>query len=138
MGYNQAMKRSGMVLAALLITSVIGSSTTRAVVAAPPDPRTVTFDTAFTPDYYGSGAYEGVLHLTFQPGGIVNGWYRPVDVGQPRNVTGGLDGNKLWLDLGESGLHDIQSTYENGKIVGSTYLVNQTYTFVATPTTKQP
>jgi hypothetical protein len=132
------MKRFGMVLATLLIASLFGSTTTRAVFAAPTDTRTVTFDTAITPQYYGAGAYAGVLHLTFEAGGIVNGWYRPADVGQPRNVIGGLDGDKLWLDLGEAGLHDIQTTYENGKIVGATYLVNQPYSFVATPTTKQP
>jgi hypothetical protein len=132
------MKRSVLVLATLLVGSLLGSSTTRAVFAAPNDTRTVTFDTAITPQYYGAGAYEGVLYLTFEPGGIVNGWYRPVDVGQPRNVIGGLTGDKLWLDLGETGLHDVQSTYENGKIVGATYIVNQPYSFVATPTKKQP
>jgi hypothetical protein len=132
------MKRFLTIASALVLASLLGSTTIRPVAAATSDTRTVTFDTAITPQYYGAGAYEGVLHLTFGPHGYVNGWYRPVDVGQPRDVIGGLDGDKLWLDLGEAGFHDIQSTYANGKIVGATYVGNQPYAFVATPTTRQP
>jgi hypothetical protein len=119
-----------MVLAACLLQSAPAS----AAGAPGSSARTVTFDTALTPDQFGAGEYDGVLHLTFEPGGIVNGWYRPVDSGFARNVVGGLDGDKLWLDLGSDGLHDINAKYDGGKIDGGTFIGNQTYTFVAKPT----
>jgi hypothetical protein len=94
----------------------------------------VTFDTALAPQYYGAGEYDGVMHLTISPDGTVSGWYRSVDVGTIRTVVGGLDGTKLWLDLGGRSLFDIQGTYENGKIVASTFSGDELYTFTATPT----
>jgi hypothetical protein len=69
----------------------------------------------------GAGALEGALVLRISPDGIVEGTYRPVDSGSLRNVTGGLTGNQIWLDIGDSRVIHIEGTYENGKIVGYTY-----------------
>jgi hypothetical protein len=117
--------------------TVTGGTGTSTSVTLPTDGQSITFNTALTPDYRGAGEYDGVLHLTFGPHGIVNGWYRDADVGIAHPIVGGLDGDKLWLDLGRTGFHVVNSNYDGGKIVGSTYFDNQTYTFVATPTTKQ-
>jgi hypothetical protein len=70
----------------------------------------------------GAGALEGALQLRISPDGIVEGTYRPVDSGSLRNVTGGLTGNQIWLDIGDNGVIHIEGTYQNGKIVGYTYL----------------
>ena len=129
------MKTFASALGAATLVVFLGSAPALAVTSSGNQSHSVTFTTALAPQYYGAGEFDGVLHLTFGPHGIVSGWYRSVDVGVPRSVVGGLDGDKLWLDLGRDGLHDIQTTYENGKIVGGTYLGNQVYSFVATPTT---
>jgi len=41
--------------------------------------RTVTFNTALSPEYYGAGEFDGVLHLTFSRNGTIMGYYRDVD-----------------------------------------------------------
>jgi hypothetical protein len=52
-------------------------------------------------DRYHAGEYDGQLVLTIYPNGIVQGTYRPSD-GGVRTVTGGVDGENIWLDIGQS------------------------------------
>jgi hypothetical protein len=122
----------GSVFVTALFASTFTPAPAPAEALATKDMSSLTFDTALAPQYYGAGEYDGVLYLKFGPHGIVNGWYRPDDVGEPESVIGGLTGNKLWLDLGRPGLHDIQATFEGGIIRGGTYLGNQVYSFKAT------
>ena len=129
------MKTFVSALGATVLTVLLGSAPALAVSSSSNQAQSVTFDTAFAPQYFGAGEYDGVMHLTFGPHGIVSGWYRSVDVGIPRPVVGGLDGDKLWLDLGSAGLHQVETTYDRGKIVGATYLGDQPYSFTATPST---
>jgi len=118
--------------AALLAAATLPAAA--AVTHAPvPLPGTTVFDTKLTPDWRGVGAYEGTLSLTIHADGIVNGSYRAADGTRLSYVTGGLDGNHLWLDLGRSGLDHIEGTFDGRSIVGGTYLAGQDYTFVATP-----
>ena len=48
---------------------------------------------------YGAGEFDGTLSLTVYPSGIVQGNYHPLDGGF-RQVTGGLNGRNIWLDVG--------------------------------------
>ncbi len=96
-------------------------------------PANVLFNyrTEFVPQYHGAGAFVGELHLVIGKDGIVSGFYRPEDGVQIRTVTGGVTGDKIWLNLGAFGSH-IDGTLKNGTIVGYTYS-DQLYKFTAVP-----
>jgi hypothetical protein len=64
-------------------------------------------------DRYHPGAYEGRLVLTIYPSGIVQGTYRPADGGFS-DVTGGITGKEIWLDIGSMGRLHFTGTFENG------------------------
>ena len=81
------MKLPFAFLATLALAGSIGLAPAGAVSTS--GDRIVTFDTAFAPQYYGAGKYDGVLHLTIAPDGTINGWYRSVDEGRIRNVIAG-------------------------------------------------
>ncbi len=102
--------------------------------ALPQTTQHVTLATSLEPQY-GVGRYDGTLVLTISPDGIVNGTYRPWGEGNFRTVTGGTDGSRIWLDIGYLGRLHIEGTYANGKIVGSTFIADQPFTFSAAPTT---
>ncbi len=118
-------------LALIALLSVAPASATPTNGTTP----SVTFNTQLIPQDRGAGAYDGVLHLDFAPGGIVNGWFRSDDEGVAHPIMGGLNGTKLWLDLspGNIRLFEINGTYVNGKIDGVTFQGDQTYAFTATP-----
>jgi hypothetical protein len=104
-----------------------------AAIVGTPGSKPVTYSTALTPDWRGVGAFEGRLTLTISPDGIVSGFYRPADGTRLSDVTGGLDGNRIWLDLGQGGLSHIDGTYDGRTINGGIYVSGQDYTFTATP-----
>jgi hypothetical protein len=95
---------------------------------------TYTFVTTLTPQFYGAGAYEGVLRLTVASDGGISGYFRNDDAGSVREVVGGVTGNRIWLDLeGSPASAPINGTVENGKILGGLYDGHQPFEFVATP-----
>ena len=61
------------------------------------------------------GAFEGNLSLVVYPSGIVSGFYLPQD-SRSRDVTGGTDGQNIWLDIG--GIHPMHltGTLRNGEL----------------------
>jgi hypothetical protein len=118
--------------AALIAASALPAAAA-ATHAAVPLPGTTVFNTKLTPDWYGVGEYDGTLTLTVDADGIVNGYYRAADGNRLTYVTGGLDGNHLWLDLGQDGLSHIDGTFDGRTIAGGTFLAGQNYTFLATP-----
>jgi hypothetical protein len=82
---------------------------------------TLTFDTSLVQvEPNGAGESDGTLRVRISPDGIVQGYYRPVDSGAFREVTGGVNGDQIWLDIGDNGTIHIEGTYQNGKIVGYT------------------
>ncbi len=114
---------------------VLGAGAPASAATAPP--AKVTFHTALTPEYYGSGEYDGTLNLNIGADGIVNGYYREEDTGKFRQVTGGISGDRIWLDLGYDGPH-LNGTYKDGKIVAYTPIIGpQPYKFTATPEATQ-
>ena len=46
------------------------------------------------------GEYDGRMRIRISPDGIVQGTYLATD-GQLSNVTGGLHGTKIWLQIGD-------------------------------------
>ena len=61
------------------------------------------------------GIVDGILALTIYPGGIVQGTYSLADQGGFRGVSGGLKGDRIWLDIG-GGMHAMQvsGTFRDG------------------------
>jgi hypothetical protein len=78
------------------------------------------------------GSLDGQLRIRVSPGGIVQGIYRPVD-GGIQSVTGGITGNKIWLDLADGGALHVTGTLKDGKIVGGALISERDYRFTATP-----
>ncbi len=90
------------------------------------------FKTTLVSVYHPAGVYEGTLSITFARDGTIFGFYRPVDSGQSKQVSGGLTGDHIHLDI--DGYLPIQGTYDDGTIVGYTFVDRDTDKFTATPT----
>jgi len=128
------MKKSLLLLAAILGFSLgslgmAGAATHQGPVVSVDNQK---FDTSLVAlDRPAGGAYEGTLNLSISPDGIVYGWFRD-DRSELRTVTGGLDGDQIWLDIGSRNPLHISGTYRDGIIVGYAHL-DQTYEFDAKP-----
>jgi hypothetical protein len=94
-------------LAALALPLASPAATTTSA-----EPQRYTLRTQLSDDHR-AGAYEGTLMLTIYPSGIVQGTYRPSD-GGITDVTGGLTGKDIWLDVGARGRLHVTGTFENG------------------------
>jgi hypothetical protein len=81
------------------------------------------------------GEYDGRLALTIYPNGIVQGTYLPSD-GGVRNVTGGVTGTNIWLEIGSVGGSDqlrLTGTFKNGVLETVAAIPGpDTYTFEST------
>lgn len=68
----------------------------------------------------GLGApWTGTLQITFNADGIVQGYYHPADnMSAFIPVTGGRNGNAVWLDIGRSGRLHVNGVLDNGVITG--------------------
>jgi hypothetical protein len=89
----------------------------------------VLFKTSLVSDTHPSGAYEGTLSLNFGRGGTILGYFHPVDSGQYLQVSGGLTGDRIYLDI--DGFPPIEGTYADGKIAGYTFIHEDTHRFTA-------
>jgi hypothetical protein len=65
----------------------------------------------------GAGEYDGRLRIRITPDGILNGSFMDTE-GHISDVTGGLDGTKVWIDLGHAspGQHYFNGTLIDGKL----------------------
>ena len=87
-----------------------------------------------------AGEYQGRLHMTVQPNGIITGWFTNTQ-GSISTVTGGVDGSKIWIQIGNAGMvggHYYQGTFVNGKIEATapnTSHTLNTWSLEATPRT---
>ena len=91
--------------AALPVASQAASTTTA-------QPQQYQFETRLA-DQFHAGEYDGNLSLTISPNGIVQGFYRPSD-GGIRTVSGGLDGQNIWLEIGMQHPLRVTGTFKDG------------------------
>ena len=98
------------------------------------DPVHFQYNTRLIPRF-SAGEYDGQMRLVIDANGIVSGTYVPSD-GGPRPVTGGVTGDKIWLDFGAGNQWHVTGTIRNGHIVGFSSSTKglETYTFVANVT----
>lgn len=80
----------------------------------------------------GVGAYEGTLQLTLDRNGLINGYYRP-DGGSFEAVTGGVQGNNVWLDIGMLDRIHITGKFDGTQIVGYSWIHGREFVFGASP-----
>lgn len=69
-------------------------------------------------DSMSAGEFDGRLRMNISPDGIVGGTFMNTE-GRTALVTGGLDGTKIWLDLGASsavGHRTYNGTLVDGKL----------------------
>jgi ABC-type phosphate transport system substrate-binding protein len=77
--------------------------------------------------------WTGELQLTIHSNGVIQGYYRPADNSSYIPVTGGRDGTRVWLDIGQSGRLHVTGTLQSGRILGGAFdaNTNQQYDFTA-------
>jgi hypothetical protein len=122
----------GAALAALVAAPPAGSAATNESAVLHPAGQ-VTYATSLVDVDHPGGEYDGTLNVTIAEDGTIAGFYRPADTGRVIQVTGGLTGDKVFLNIGWSGA-PITGTYDHGRIIGYTFNGHDTERFVATPT----
>ncbi|HKU67424.1 MAG TPA: hypothetical protein VJP85_06600 [Candidatus Baltobacteraceae bacterium] len=82
-------------------------------------PVHATYETSMQSIYGLDAPWTGTLQLTIGSDGIIQGFYHPADnMTALIPVTGGRDGNSVWLDIGRSGRLHVNGVLENGVITG--------------------
>jgi len=145
-GYELGMEyslRSLRLLAATASLAGLGTlvlpGTAGAAVASASSDATLTtgthdFTTTLSPLWVGGGSYVGVLELRVAKDGSISGFFRNNDVGGFHQITGGISGSDVWLDLGTiNGGRPFNGTYRDGQIHGGIYADGQPYEFLAAP-----
>jgi hypothetical protein len=124
---------------ALALSLALGFAGTAMAGPSQQTPMT-TYHVAFTPVHTGGGEYDGTLNVRIADSGEISGTFRFDDTGLSHVVTGGRDGDHVWLDLGAGDHYRIDANLKGGKIVGATQGLGafgdftQPYAFTGTPT----
>lgn len=78
-----------------------------------------TYKTTFSRIPGPSAPWTGSLQLTIHSDGIIQGYYRPDGDQGFIPVTGGRDGDNVWLEIGRDGGFHVDGTLHNGVITGA-------------------
>ena len=129
--YAYMMVRGITALAALLIAVILAPGTARADTAAA---RYFDLNTRQY-DVMSAGEYDGRLRIRISADGIVGGTFMDTQGGLSQ-VIGGLDGTKIWIDLGHASptnQHLFNGTLIDGKLVAGAAHGIHTWTLEGTP-----
>jgi hypothetical protein len=110
------MGRALAMLPALMLAAALAPATVRAESA----PATYDLNTRQT-DVMSAGEYDGRLKIRISADGIISGTFWDTE-GRVSGVNGGLDGTKLWIDLGNASptsQHLFTGTLVDGKLLAS-------------------
>jgi hypothetical protein len=125
----------GVVVAAALAAAAALPLAAQATTTSNAGPQHYSLETRLT-DKFHAGEFDGTLLLTIYPSGIVQGFYRPYDGGY-RSVTGGLNGENIWLDIGMMGHSRVIGTFKDGVLNTVAQIPGpDIYTFQSVQTTK--
>jgi hypothetical protein len=109
--------RSAALVGAVALAGV--PAVTQAASTPAQNPVHITYQTTMQTLPLPSGPWTGSLQLTFQPDGIIQGWYHPSDDATAFiPVTGGRDGDSVWFDIGRNGTLHVTGTIRNDEITG--------------------
>ena len=117
------MKTKFIQSAALVIASALAGvpAVSYAATAQATNPVHVNYDTSLSSIYGFPSPWTGTLQLTFNPDGIIQGYYRPADNAAFIPVTGGQNGDSVWLDIGRSGQLHVSGVLKDGAITGGAF-----------------
>jgi hypothetical protein len=106
--------------AALVIAAAFAGvpAISQAATAQATAPVHATYNTSLESIYGLPSPWTGTLQLTINPDGIIQGYYRPADNNAFIPVTGGRDGDQVWLDIGNSGRLHVNGVLQNDVITG--------------------
>jgi hypothetical protein len=128
----------GAILAAAVASGTCGAAvaaeTTDHVTVQRADELSVgrsTFATTFVSVDHPRGALEGSLNLTVGRDGTILGYYRAAGSANLLDVTGGVDGRNVYIDI--PGFSHITGQVGSGGIVGYTYFAGEMQRFTAKP-----
>lgn len=112
------MKRQFHAVIAMIITIC---SVAVPIIAQADDVRTFTGKTRMVEQAPSVGEFDGSLQLRISSDGIVSGYYRPNDNARFVSVTGGLTGDRLWLEIGSMSTRGwrFSGTLKDGELVAS-------------------
>lgn len=113
---TKIVKGAALVIAASLAAVPAISQATTTQASAPVH---ATYETSMQSIYGLDAPWTGTLQLTFNPDGIIQGYYRPADDMAFIPVTGGRNGESVWLDIGRRGHLHVNGVLQNGVITGS-------------------
>ncbi|HET9028678.1 MAG TPA: hypothetical protein VFN49_00750 [Candidatus Aquilonibacter sp.] len=124
-------------LAALLLSSFVPAVALVPVVAnaaAIHTDRTIAYSTSLQElNKNWAPPLVGDLHVRLAEDGVVSGYYQAAYSIHFVPVTGGVDGDHVWLLIGSTSPTRVEGTYHNGAIVGTAYTPdNNIYRFAAT------
>jgi hypothetical protein len=120
------IRSAAFVLAAALAGA---PAISQAVTTQPTAPVKHTYDTSLAPQLGLGAPWTGTLKLTLNPDGIIQGYYYPAgDEVAFIPVTGGRNGDQVWLDIGQRGRLHIEGTIRNGGTIAGTALDERTNT----------
>lgn len=84
------------------------------------NPVKITYQTSLETIPGPSAPWTGSMQLTISPNGIIQGWYHPAyDMTSLIPVTGGRNGDNVWLDIGTRARLHVSGTMNNKAINGS-------------------
>ena len=76
----------------------------------------------------------GTIDITYHPSGDVTGFYHPAGLPSRIPITGGRQGDEIWLTIGFEGDWQLTGNFRNGTITGSANNGSvHPYSFKATP-----
>jgi hypothetical protein len=122
--------------------SIAAAALPSAAVESTAHARHLNLDAAFRPLHSKSVPFTGVLSLTIEPNGIINGTYRSTSIrpdpfsNKFNKVTGGVSGDNVNLHIGST-LSFNGKRYE-GEWRGTARWRGGFYSFVAKPAHGQP
>ena len=112
------MKYIHRLAAAFVLFFGIATSVASAPALALTTSTLITYHTQLTQvfPFDNPGAYLGTLRVAISPDGVASGFYLPLD-GTPVPVSGGVSGDRIWLNLGSE--WQVNGTVREGRIVGT-------------------
>lgn len=95
-----------------------------AYAAAMQTDKTVVYSTDIQPISGFSVPLAGRLEIRTSKDGIITGFYRPADNNNFVPVTGGVIGDRVWIDIGHGGATRVDGRLQDGTIVGTIFSPN--------------
>lgn len=83
--------------------------------------KTIVYSTSIQPVTGFGVPYTGRLQIRTSKNGIITGYYRPADNNDFVAVTGGIDGNRVWIDFGRTGSSRFTGSIHDGVISGTIF-----------------